>query len=71
MCAACVMAAAAGTTGVRSWLQAHHLAWLTPRRIRVVTVALFVVAFGMSSIGLTSSTAARPMAPSGVVHAGR
>ncbi|MEA2372021.1 MAG: hypothetical protein QOH12_2415, partial [Solirubrobacteraceae bacterium] len=27
------MAAMAGVSGVRSWLQAHHLGWLTPQRL--------------------------------------
>src|SRR5829696_6674712 len=33
MCAACAMAAMAGATGARSWLQARHDTWLTPRRM--------------------------------------
>jgi hypothetical protein len=57
MCAGCVMAAAAGASGVRSWLQARHLTWLTPRRMRTATIALFVAAFGISSVGLSGSTA--------------
>ena len=56
MCAACAMAAAAGATGVRSWLQAHHLTWLTPRRLRIATIALIVAAFAVSSIGFSGST---------------
>jgi hypothetical protein len=52
------MAAAAGATGTRSWLQAQHLTWLTPKRMRTATVALFVAAFGISSIGLSGSTPA-------------
>lgn len=57
------MAAAAGATGVRSWLQARHLTWLTPRRIRAATIALFVAAFGVSSVGLSGSTPAPHHAP--------
>ena len=52
MCGACAMAAAAGPSGVRSWLHAHHLTWLTPRRMRAATIALVVVALGILSIGL-------------------
>jgi hypothetical protein len=54
------MAAAAGATGARSWLQTRQLTWLTPKRLKAATVALFVAAFGFSTIGLTSSTSARP-----------
>jgi hypothetical protein len=50
------MAAAAGASGTRSWLQARHVTWLTPKRLRAATVALFVAAFGISSIGLSGST---------------
>jgi hypothetical protein len=52
------MAAAAGATGTRSWLQAQHLTWLTPKRMRTATLALFVAAFGISSVGLSGSAAA-------------
>jgi hypothetical protein len=51
------MAAAAGATGVRSWLQVHHLTWLTPRRLRIVTIGLMVVAFAVSSIGVSGAGA--------------
>lgn len=50
------MAAMAGASGVRSWLQAHHLTWLTPRRMRAATVTLFAIAVLVSSIGLSGST---------------
>jgi hypothetical protein len=50
------MAAAAGASGARSWLQAHHATWLTPRRLRAATVALMVAAFAVSTIGLSGST---------------
>ena len=50
------MAAAAGASGARSWLQAQHMTWLTPERLRAATIALFVAAFGFSSITLSGST---------------
>jgi hypothetical protein len=52
------MAAATGATGVRSWLQAQHVTWLTPERLRGATIALFVAAFAFSSITLGGSTPA-------------
>jgi hypothetical protein len=51
------MAAAAGASGARSWLQARHNTWLTPKRLRAATIALFVAAFGIASVGLSGSTA--------------
>jgi hypothetical protein len=60
MCAGCVMAATAGASGVRAWLQAQHLTWLTPRLMRAVTIALLLAAVAISSVGLQGSTAAPP-----------
>jgi hypothetical protein len=50
------MAAAAGATGVRSWLQAHHITWLTPVRMRRITIGLCTVALGVSTVGFSGST---------------
>src|SRR5437899_10003185 len=67
VCAACAIAAAAGASGARSWLQAHHMTWLTPRRMRFATAVLFVVAGLVSSVGLSGSTKAKPP-PRPVAH---
>jgi hypothetical protein len=50
------MAAAAGASGVRSWLQTRHLTWLTPRRMRAATVVLAALALAVPTIGLGGST---------------
>ncbi|TML29444.1 MAG: hypothetical protein E6G30_04130 [Actinobacteria bacterium] len=63
MCAGCAMAAAAGATGVRCWLQSHHLGWLTPRRLKAATVTLFVAALLVSSVGFSGSTRPPQHAP--------
>jgi len=52
------MAATAGASGVRAWLQARHLTWLTPKRMKAVTIALVVAAFAVSSVGISGSTPA-------------
>jgi hypothetical protein len=57
MCAGCAITAMAGASGARSWLQAHHSTWLTPKRMRLATATLFVLAIGVSSVGLSGSTA--------------
>jgi hypothetical protein len=51
------MAAMAGASGTRSWLQAQHQTWLTPRVLRAITITLFVVAFVVSSVVLSGSGA--------------
>jgi hypothetical protein len=67
MCAGCVMAAAAGASGARSWLQAQSFHWLTPKRLRNGTIALFVAAFGFSSLTLSGSSPARVRATTAAV----
>ncbi len=69
MCAGCVMVAAAGASGVRSWLAAHRLSWLTPQRLRAATITLFVAAFVISSVGMSGSAA--PPARAAAVHGAR
>ncbi len=58
------MAAASAATGFRSWLQTHPVPWLTPRRLRALTVAAMCAAAIVSSIGFSGSSkpAARPRA---------
>ncbi len=58
MCAGCIMAATAGASGLRAWLQAQHITWLTPKRMKAVTISLVVVAFAISSVGISGSTPA-------------
>lgn len=54
------MAAGAGATGVRSWLAARGFAWLTPRRMRRVTIGLLGGATLASSLLVSGSTARPP-----------
>jgi hypothetical protein len=57
------MAAASAATGFRSWLQNHHFGWLTPRRMRALTLAAMCTAGLVSTIGLSGSTT--PAKPAG------
>jgi hypothetical protein len=57
MCAACAMAAAAGASGARAYLQTHGPRWLTPRRLKRVTIGLCAAALGVSTIGFSGSSA--------------
>jgi hypothetical protein len=54
------MTAMAGASGVRSWLQTRGWTWLTPARLRRATVAVFVAATLVSTVGLSGSTRATP-----------
>jgi hypothetical protein len=50
------MAAASAATGFRTWLQTHHFGWLTPRRMRSLTLAAMCAAGLVSTVGVSGST---------------
>lgn len=60
MCIGCAMAAASTATGFRTWLQTHHFGWLTPRRMRTLTVGAMIAATLVSTIGFTGSSMPTP-----------
>jgi hypothetical protein len=54
MCAQCMATAATATaaaTGVRAWAAARSPAWLTPRRLRALTIALMAIAVAVAAVG--------------------
>jgi hypothetical protein len=52
------MAAASAATGFRTWLQNHHFGWLTPKRLRALTIAAMCAAGLVSTVGISGSTPA-------------
>ncbi len=50
------MAAVSAATGFRSWLQTHHFGWLTPKRMRRLTIAAMCLAGLVSTVGVSGST---------------
>jgi hypothetical protein len=62
MCIGCAMTAASAATGFRTWLQSHHFGWLTPRRMRSLTIGAMCAAGLVSTIGFSGSTPAPPRA---------
>ncbi len=58
MCTQCSMGAitaVAGASGIRAWLATKAFSWLTPRRMRAVTISLGVAALAGSSLGLSGA----------------
>jgi hypothetical protein len=63
------MAAASAATGFRSWLQTHHFGWLTPKRLRSLTIAAMCAAGLVSTVGMSGSSAAPAThAPAAALH---
>jgi hypothetical protein len=56
------MMAASAATGFRSWLQTHHFGWLTPKRMRALTIGAMCAAGLVSTVGISGSTAPPPTA---------
>jgi hypothetical protein len=50
------MAAASAATGFRTWLQTHGFSWLTPKRLRALTIAAMCAAGIVSTVGVSGST---------------
>jgi len=64
------MTAGAGASGVRSWLGHRGRRWLTPARLRRITIALVVASLGVSSL-ISGSSAQSHHATPVAVHAAR
>lgn len=62
------MAAASAASGFRTWLQTHNLGWLTPRRMRTLTIGAMCAAGLVSTVGVSGST---PPNSHGASHAWR
>jgi hypothetical protein len=61
------MMAASAATGFRSWLQTHRFGWLTPKRMRALTIAAMLAAGLVSTVGISGSSA--PVAHAATHHA--
>lgn len=49
------MAAASAATGFRTWLQSNSFGWLTPKRMRRLTVGAMCAAGLVSTVGISGS----------------
>ncbi|HEV3230523.1 MAG TPA: hypothetical protein VGY97_13685 [Solirubrobacteraceae bacterium] len=64
MCVQCMMSAmgfGAAATGTRSFLATRHFSWLTPRRLRMITVSLLASALIASALVVSGSTPRPPV----------
>jgi hypothetical protein len=65
------MAAASAASGFRTWMQTHNLGWLTPKRIRALTIGAMCAAGLVSTIGVSGSTPPVAHATAPAQHATR
>jgi hypothetical protein len=56
-CMMTAMGATASATGIRSFIAAKHFSWVTPHRLRAVTIVLLASALIVSATLVTGSTA--------------
>ncbi|MGA9286197.1 MAG: hypothetical protein WBV85_12235 [Solirubrobacteraceae bacterium] len=50
------MAAASAASGFRTWLQTHNLGWLTPKRMRALTIGAMCAAGLLATVGVSGSS---------------
>jgi hypothetical protein len=50
------MAAASAASGFRTWLQTHHFGWLTPQRMRKLTLGAICAAGLVCTVGVSGSS---------------
>ena len=62
------MAAASAATGFRTWMQSHHFGWLTPKRMRALTLTAMCAAGLVSTVGISGSTPASASAHAAPLH---
>ena len=71
MCMQCMMTAMGATasaTGIRSFIAAKHFPWVTPKRLKAITVALMVAALLVSALFVTGSSAKSAHHGAAIVH---
>ncbi len=52
------MAAASAASGFRTWMQSQNIPWLTPRRMRRLTIGAMCAAGVVSTVGFSGATPA-------------
>jgi hypothetical protein len=62
------MAAASAASGFRTWMQSQNIPWLTPRRMRRLTIAAMCAAGVVATIGFSGATPAPAHADRAAQH---
>jgi hypothetical protein len=67
-CMATAMSVGAGVSGTRAYIAHKRFSWLTPRRLRALTVSLLVAGFIASATLVSGSTPSKPVHSSVAQH---
>jgi hypothetical protein len=67
-CMATAMGATGSATGIRAFIAAKHFSWITPRRLKAITITLMVAALLVSGLFVSGSTAKPAHHGAAVVH---
>jgi hypothetical protein len=62
------MAAASAASGFRTWMQSQNIPWLTPKRMRRLTIGAMCAAGLVSTIGFSGATPASSQAAAPAHH---
>jgi hypothetical protein len=63
-CMASAMSAGAAATGTRAFVAARHFSWMTPRRLKALTVGLLIAGLLGSATLVTGSSSTQHQAAS-------
>jgi hypothetical protein len=66
---ATAMTAGATVTGTRAFIAAKHFSWVTPRRLKAITIALIVAGLVVSSLFVSGTSQKQPAKASHATHA--
>jgi hypothetical protein len=70
-CVATAMTAGATASGTRAFIAAKHFSWVTPKRLRAITIALIVLALAASSLLVGGTDQNHAAKQSQAVHSAR
>jgi hypothetical protein len=60
-CMATAMTAGATASGTRAFIAAKHFSWVTPKRLRAITITLIVLALAASSLFVGGTDQKQPV----------
>jgi hypothetical protein len=66
---ATAMTAGATVSGTRAFIAAKHFSWVTPRRLKAITIGLMVAALSISGLFMSGTDRKQPLKSGESTHA--